>query len=76
MPLLTLARLGDVHALQVNRFLAFCVAATAPKLVGPIIAVNGVRYLPRLGDTCMTPAKAMRRAAQLNAMAEMLTADL
>lgn len=54
---------------SLGAFLAFWVAATAPELVGPIIAVDGVPYLPSLGDTSMTPAKAMGQAAQFSAMA-------
>ena len=54
---------------SLGAFLAFWVAATAPELVGPIIAVDGVPYLPSLVDTSMTPAKAMGQAAQFSAMA-------
>ena len=60
---------------SLGAFLAFWVAATAPELVGPIIAVDGVPYLPGLGDTTMTPAKASAQAAQFNAMAATFTSE-
>jgi N-formylmaleamate deformylase len=43
-------------------FLAFWIAATAPDLVGPVVAVDGVPYLMALGDTTMTPDKARPQA--------------
>lgn len=43
-------------------FLAFWIAATAPDLVGPVVAVDGVPYLMALGDTTMTPEKARPQA--------------
>ena len=60
---------------SLGAFLAFWVAATAPELVGPIIAVDGVPYLPGLGDTSMTPAKANAQAAQFSAMAATFTSE-
>ena len=60
---------------SLGAFLAFWVAATAPELVGPIIAVDGVPYLPALGDTSMTPAKAKAQAAQFSAMAATFTSE-
>ena len=60
---------------SLGAFLAFWVAATAPELVGPIIAVDGVPYLPGLGDTNMTPAKAKAQAAQFSAMAATFTSE-
>ena len=60
---------------SLGAFLAFWVAAKAPELVGPIIAVDGVPFLPGLLDTSMTPAKAMGQAAQFSAMAATFTPD-
>ncbi len=60
---------------SLGAFLAFWVAAKAPELVGPIIAVDGVPYLPGLGDTSMTPVKAMGQAAQFSAMAATFTSE-
>ena len=60
---------------SLGAFLAFWVAATAPELVGPLIAVDGVPYLPGLGDTTMTPAKAKAQAAQFSAMAATFTSE-
>lgn len=60
---------------SLGAFLAFWVAAKAPELVGPIIAVDGVPYLPSLLDTSMTPAKAMGQAAQFSAMAATFTPE-
>jgi len=37
-------------------FLAFWIAATAPDLVGAVIAVDGVPFLPALGNPNATPA--------------------
>lgn len=56
-------------------FLAFWIAATAPDLVGPVVAVDGVPYLPTLRDTTMTPAKARPYAEQMRAMSATLTAE-
>ena len=60
---------------SLGAFLAFWVAAKAPELVGPIIAVDGVPYLPGLGDSSMTPAKAMGQATQFSAMAATFTSE-
>lgn len=60
---------------SLGAFLAFWVAAKAPELVGPIIAVDGVPYLAGLGDTSMTPARAMGQAAQFSAMAATFTSE-
>ena len=60
---------------SLGAFLALWVAAKAPDLVGPIVAVDGVPFLPALSDTTATPAKSMAQAAQLNAMAAGLTKD-
>ncbi|MEO7647259.1 MAG: alpha/beta hydrolase [Gemmatimonadaceae bacterium] len=60
---------------SLGAFLAFWVAATAPDLVGPIIAVDGVPYLPSLGDTSMTPAKAMGQATRFSAMAATFSSE-
>jgi N-formylmaleamate deformylase len=50
-------------------FLAFWIAAAAPGLVGPIVAVDGVPYLPALNDSTMTPDKARSQAQQFRSMA-------
>lgn len=43
-------------------FLALWIAADAPDLVGPVIAVDGVPYLMTLGDSTMTPDRARAQA--------------
>jgi N-formylmaleamate deformylase len=55
-------------------FLAFWIAATAPDLVGPIVAVDGVPYLSALGDTTMTPARAAQQAGMMQTMFAGMTA--
>ncbi|HEX6630292.1 MAG TPA: alpha/beta hydrolase [Gemmatimonadaceae bacterium] len=43
-------------------FLALWIAADAPDLVGPVVAVDGVPYLMTLGDSTMTPDRARPQA--------------
>jgi len=50
---------------SLGAFLALWIAATAPELVGPVVAVDGVPYLAALGDTTMTPARARAQAEGL-----------
>ncbi|MBA4157914.1 MAG: alpha/beta hydrolase [Gemmatimonadetes bacterium] len=50
---------------SLGAFLSLWIAATAPELVGPVIAVDGVPFLTALGDTTMTPEQA---APQANGM--------
>lgn len=56
-------------------FLAFWIAAAAPELVGPIVAVDGVPYLPALNDSTMTPDKARPQAQQFRSMAASFTPE-
>lgn len=56
-------------------FLAFWVAAAAPDLVGPIVAVDGVPYFPALNDPTMTPDKARPQAQRFGAMAASFTPE-
>lgn len=56
-------------------FLAFWIAATAPELVGPIVAVDGVPYLPALNDSTMTPEKAAPGAQRFRLMAATFTGE-
>lgn len=56
-------------------FLAFWVAAAAPDLVGPIVAVDGVPYFAVLNDSTMTPDKARPQAQRFGAMAESFTPE-
>ncbi len=46
-------------------FLAFWIAATAPDLVGGVIAVDGVPYLPALGNPAATPETTAARPKQM-----------
>jgi len=50
---------------SLGAFLSLWIAATAPELVGPVVAVDGVPFLAALGDTTMTPE---RSAPQAEAM--------
>ena len=56
-------------------FLAFWIAAAAPEIVGPIVAVDGVPFLPALNDSTMTPEKAAPRAQQFRSMAASFTPE-
>lgn len=56
-------------------FLAFWVAATAPELVGPIVAVDGVPYLVALGDSTATPASMQPQADMIAQMYASLSAE-
>jgi N-formylmaleamate deformylase len=46
-------------------FLAFWIASTAPGLAGGIIAVDGVPFLPALGNPSATPAAMTAQAQQI-----------
>lgn len=46
-------------------FLAFWIAATAPDLVGGVIAVDGVPFLPALGNPAATPETTAAMAKQM-----------
>jgi pimeloyl-ACP methyl ester carboxylesterase len=50
---------------SVGGFLAFSVASTDPDAVGPIVAVDGVPYLPALMDPNATPDTMRARADQM-----------
>jgi N-formylmaleamate deformylase len=49
-------------------FLALWVAATAPELAGPVVAVDGVPWLVALGDTTATPERMQPQAAMVRQM--------
>jgi pimeloyl-ACP methyl ester carboxylesterase len=49
-------------------FLALWVAATAPDLAGPVIAVDGVPFLPALLDTTMTPERSAPQATAIRSV--------
>lgn len=48
---------------SLGAFVALWVAASAPDLVGPVVAVDGVPFLSALGDTTMTAERASTQAA-------------
>ena len=56
-------------------FLAFWIGATAPELVGPIVAVDGVPWLVALGDSTATPASMQPQADMIAQMYASLSAD-
>jgi pimeloyl-ACP methyl ester carboxylesterase len=56
-------------------FLAFWAAASAPDLVGPIIAVDGVPLLPELGDPSAMPEGMAESADQVRAFYATLTPE-
>ncbi len=56
-------------------FLVFAIAAAAPELVGPVVAVDGVPFLVALGDTTATEATMAVQAAQLRGLYATLTAE-
>jgi N-formylmaleamate deformylase len=53
---------------SIGGFLAFSAASTSPDLVGPIIAVDGVPYLPALLDPTATPDNMRARGQQMRQM--------
>lgn len=58
-------------------FLGFWIAATAPDLVGGLVAVDGVPFLPGLGNPAATADSARAQAEQLKALyASMSSAQL
>ena len=56
-------------------FLAFWIAATAPDIVGGVIAVDGVPFLPALGNPNATPANTAPQAEQVKALYASFTPD-
>lgn len=58
-------------------FLGFWIAATAPDLVGGLVAVDGVPFLPALGNPAATADSARTQAGQIKAIyASMSNAQL
>jgi N-formylmaleamate deformylase len=49
-------------------FLAFWIASTAPDLVGGVVAVDGVPYLPALGNPTATPETMAKQGQQVAAI--------
>jgi pimeloyl-ACP methyl ester carboxylesterase len=49
-------------------FLAFWIAATAPDLVGGVVALDGVPYLPALSNAAATPESMHKQADQIKAL--------
>jgi len=49
-------------------FLALWVAASAPDLIGPVVSVDGVPFLPALMDPSATPYSVRARADQMRAL--------
>lgn len=60
---------------SLGAFLALWVAATAPDLVGPVIAVDGVPFLMALADTTMTEERAASQAQGVRAVFGSLTRE-
>lgn len=56
-------------------FMSLWIAATAPDLVGPIVAVDGVPFLSALGDTTMTAARAAAQAEMMRTALSGMTSD-
>ena len=56
-------------------FLAFWIAATAPDLVGGIVAVDGVPFLPALGNPAATADSTTAQAAQIKGLYASLSRD-
>lgn len=56
-------------------FLAFWIAATAPDLVGPVVAVDGVPYLAALNDSTATPESMRPRVEPIRAFSRAMTPD-
>lgn len=54
-------------------FLAFWIAATAPDLVGGVVAVDGVPFLPALGNPAASVDATAAQAGQIRSMYESLT---
>jgi pimeloyl-ACP methyl ester carboxylesterase len=53
---------------SLGAFVAFSVAAAEPEIVGGVIAVDGVPFIPALSDPAATPASAAGMAAQVRSM--------
>ncbi len=56
-------------------FLAFWIAATVPDLIGGVVAVDGVPFLPALGDPAATADTMASRAEQIQSFYASLSAD-
>jgi N-formylmaleamate deformylase len=56
-------------------FMAFWIASTAPDLVGGVIAVDGVPFLPALGNPSATAASAAAQAKQIASIYASLTPE-
>jgi N-formylmaleamate deformylase len=60
---------------SLGAFLAFWVAASDPDAVGPVIAVDGLPFLPALSDPGATPEAMVEPAHQMQAFYATLTPD-
>lgn len=60
---------------SLGAFLAFWIAASAPDLAGPVVAVDGVPYLVALMDSTATPERMRPQAEATVAMFRSLTPD-
>lgn len=60
---------------SLGAFLSLWVAATAPDLVGPVVAVDGVPFLSALGDTTMTAERAQPQADASHAIFSGMNAE-
>lgn len=58
---------------SIGGILAYDLAAAAPELTGPIVAVDGVPFLPALYDPAATPEAARLQAQQLSAALARMT---
>ncbi len=56
-------------------FLAFWIAGTAPDLVGGVVAVDGVPFLPALSNPTATPETSRPQADQIRSMYASLTPE-
>ncbi len=60
---------------SLGAFLAFWVAASSPDAVGPVIAVDGLPFLPALSDPGATPEAMAEPARQMQTFYATLTPD-
>jgi N-formylmaleamate deformylase len=56
-------------------FMAFSLAATAPDIIGPIVAVDGVPFISALRDSAATEAGSMLQAKAIRTMYESFTPE-
>lgn len=56
-------------------FLAYWIAATAPDLIGGVVAVDGVPFLPALGNPAATAAAMAPQARQIEALYASFTGE-